>query len=247
MYGVGGQEKVHGASFPAEIWADYMKQALAGQAKKDFPTPGDIGEKIYGDGASPSKTTPAPPSESASESPSESASESPSETPTSSPTETETCGPLDINCGDDEGGAGGPAAPEARRIRPPSRPPTTVLAISSAAPRATEESDRPAPVHPPVHRLSRGPAPPSHPTAGRAWRRARGAPVRTVRARGRRRRTRAHRRAPGAAVRPQGAWRPAGRPRRSCRRRNRVRQDGSMSVRENPSRHRPSGRPPRTR
>ena len=37
MYGTGGQEKIHGASFPAEIWHDYMDQALKGDAGRGLP------------------------------------------------------------------------------------------------------------------------------------------------------------------------------------------------------------------
>ena len=33
MYGTGGQEKIHGASFPSEIWHDYMEEALKGRRR----------------------------------------------------------------------------------------------------------------------------------------------------------------------------------------------------------------------
>ncbi len=46
MYGTGGQEKIHGASFPAEIWHDYMEQALKGAPVKNFPTPEPYGEVV---------------------------------------------------------------------------------------------------------------------------------------------------------------------------------------------------------
>ncbi|WP_328872535.1 penicillin-binding protein [Streptomyces sp. NBC_00287] len=46
MYGTGAQDSIHGASFPAEIWHDYMEQALKGEPAKDFPTPEPIGEVI---------------------------------------------------------------------------------------------------------------------------------------------------------------------------------------------------------
>ncbi len=46
MYGTGGQDKIHGASFPAEIWHDYMAQALQGQPVESFPTPEPIGEVV---------------------------------------------------------------------------------------------------------------------------------------------------------------------------------------------------------
>ena len=37
MYGTGGQEKIHGASFPAEIWTDYMTQGDGGPAGEALP------------------------------------------------------------------------------------------------------------------------------------------------------------------------------------------------------------------
>ena len=43
MYGTGGQETIHGASFPAEIWHDYMEDALKGEPAVDFPEPEPIG------------------------------------------------------------------------------------------------------------------------------------------------------------------------------------------------------------
>jgi membrane peptidoglycan carboxypeptidase len=61
MFGTGGQEKIHGASFPAEIWHDYMTQALADTEPQDFPEPGPIGEMVYGGGASSPKPVPPPP------------------------------------------------------------------------------------------------------------------------------------------------------------------------------------------
>ncbi|MER6627848.1 transglycosylase domain-containing protein [Streptomyces sp. NPDC000987] len=75
MYGTGGQEKIHGASFPAEIWHDYMAEALKGTPAKDFPTPEDIGE-VVNDVPSP---TPTP-----------TVSDTPEASPTPSPTPSET-------------------------------------------------------------------------------------------------------------------------------------------------------------
>ncbi|WP_405871119.1 transglycosylase domain-containing protein [Streptomyces sp. NBC_00005] len=46
MYGTGGQEKIHGASFPSEIWHDYMEEALKGQEALKFNTPEPIGEVV---------------------------------------------------------------------------------------------------------------------------------------------------------------------------------------------------------
>ncbi|MEU9166946.1 transglycosylase domain-containing protein [Streptomyces sp. NPDC048420] len=106
MYGTGGQEKIHGASFPSEIWHDYMEQALKGQRSIDFPTPEPIGE-IVNEEPSP---TPTP-------TPTESESATPTPTPTPSqtfttptPTATETCR-FDWQCNDtggtDTGGTDG--------------------------------------------------------------------------------------------------------------------------------------------
>ncbi|MEV6783152.1 transglycosylase domain-containing protein [Streptomyces sp. NPDC051098] len=39
MFGTGGQAKVHGASFPAEIWRTYMTEALKGQKVVRFSAP----------------------------------------------------------------------------------------------------------------------------------------------------------------------------------------------------------------
>ncbi|MET8474091.1 transglycosylase domain-containing protein [Streptomyces sp. NPDC006422] len=99
MYGTGGQEKIHGASFPSEIWHDYMAQALKGQPNQPFPVPGPIGKVV---GATPSPTpTPtqsATPSETASPSPSTSESSSPSPSPT------ESCNKWDWACQNENGG-----------------------------------------------------------------------------------------------------------------------------------------------
>ncbi|GAA3012184.1 transglycosylase domain-containing protein [Streptomyces fulvorobeus] len=58
MYGTGGEKEIHGASFPAQIWHDFMAVAMKGEKVKNFPKPQPWGEKMYGGGAvSP---TPAP-------------------------------------------------------------------------------------------------------------------------------------------------------------------------------------------
>ncbi|MFC9844211.1 transglycosylase domain-containing protein [Streptomyces sp. NPDC060223] len=101
MYGTGGEEKIHGASFPAQIWHDYMEQALKGEKAEDFPTPKDIGE-VLNDTPSPS-VTPSP-TESVEETPT--ATPTPSEEPTTtapSPSTSETCGNFDFNCSDTGG------------------------------------------------------------------------------------------------------------------------------------------------
>ncbi|GAA0423444.1 transglycosylase domain-containing protein [Streptomyces luteireticuli] len=110
MRGVGGKPTIHGASFPAEIWADYMGAALKGMPVRQFDPPRPIGEKVFGGGASPS---PAPaPSASPSASPSETAEPSPTAPPSPSPKPSRTCGLLDARCraGDHEGTDGGTTA-----------------------------------------------------------------------------------------------------------------------------------------
>jgi membrane peptidoglycan carboxypeptidase len=111
MYGTGGQKKIHGASFPAQIWHDYMAEALKGEKAKSFPTPEPIGEVLNEDPL-PSPT----PSVSESEESSPSPSPSPSESEVKpSPSPSDTCGRFDWQCqsnggtnqGSTNGGPGG--------------------------------------------------------------------------------------------------------------------------------------------
>ncbi|MEU1692269.1 transglycosylase domain-containing protein [Streptomyces hirsutus] len=113
MYGTGGQESIHGASFPSEIWADYMEEALKGQKSVPFPTPEPIGQ-IINDTPSPTATP----------SPTETEEETPSASPTTSepdpepsrptPSETATCRVFDFNCEDeDDTGGTGPGGSDA--------------------------------------------------------------------------------------------------------------------------------------
>ncbi|MFD4571387.1 transglycosylase domain-containing protein [Streptomyces sp. NPDC058417] len=87
MFGTGGQEKIHGASFPAEIWHDYMAEAMKGLPKKGFPTPEPIGE-VVNEEPEPSPTPSVTESEEPSPSPSPSTSKPEPET---SPSPSETC------------------------------------------------------------------------------------------------------------------------------------------------------------
>ncbi|MFD8761498.1 transglycosylase domain-containing protein [Streptomyces mirabilis] len=100
MYGTGGEKKIHGASFPAQIWHDYMEEALKGTKAEPFPTPEPIG-KVLNDTPSPSATPSASASASASPTPSTSPSPSLSSSPTASPTDT--CGNFGWNCGNNGG------------------------------------------------------------------------------------------------------------------------------------------------
>ncbi|MFE9920653.1 transglycosylase domain-containing protein [Streptomyces sp. NPDC005774] len=110
MYGTGDQDKIHGASFPSEIWADYMEVALKDQKALPFPTPKPIGE-IVNDTPSPTATP--SPTETEEETPSASPSTSEPEPEPSRPTPTEsaTCRVFDFNCedeGEDDTGGTGP-------------------------------------------------------------------------------------------------------------------------------------------
>jgi membrane peptidoglycan carboxypeptidase len=103
MYGTGGQKEIHGASFPAEIWHDYMAEALNGQPPVAFPTPEDIGT-VINDTPSPSVTP----------TPTQSVTQSPTATPTPSeslnsptPTPSDTCGKFGWNCGNNGGNNNG--------------------------------------------------------------------------------------------------------------------------------------------
>ncbi|MFF4350479.1 transglycosylase domain-containing protein [Streptomyces sp. NPDC001530] len=97
MYGTGGEKTIHGASFPSQIWRDYMEVALKGQKAEDFPTPEPIGE-VLNDTPSPSVTATESATESATPSP------TPSESLTSpSPSTSENCKKWDVTCGNDGG------------------------------------------------------------------------------------------------------------------------------------------------
>ncbi|PSM39141.1 penicillin-binding protein [Streptomyces dioscori] len=105
MYGTGGQDKIHGASFPAEIWHDYMEQALKGTKVEQFPTPEPIGE-VVNDVVVPTPT-PTP-----TETEEEEETEEPEPTPTRSepspsPTTSESCGAFGFGCEDDGGASTG--------------------------------------------------------------------------------------------------------------------------------------------
>ncbi len=98
MYGTGGEDSIHGASFPAEIWHDYMEQALKGKKVMQFPVPEPIGE-IVNDNPDPTPTPSV--TESAEESPEPSPSPSESEPePSPSVSETTCNNPFDPTCND---------------------------------------------------------------------------------------------------------------------------------------------------
>ncbi|MFF3334263.1 transglycosylase domain-containing protein [Streptomyces sp. NPDC002888] len=99
MFGTGGQKKIHGASFPAEIWRDYMEQALKGEPSEDFPAPEPIGQVVN---EAPSPTVIPTPTKTPESSPTPSP--TPSETLTSpSPSPSESCNRFGFGC-EDTGG-----------------------------------------------------------------------------------------------------------------------------------------------
>ncbi|WP_406014083.1 penicillin-binding protein [Streptomyces sp. NBC_00984] len=103
MYGTGGEKTIHGASFPAQIWHDYMLGALKGKPALTFPEPGPIGDTVYGGGAQSPRPTPTAPT---TPSPTKSVTESPSTSTTPSPPDPgETCGTWDWDCQHSNGGS----------------------------------------------------------------------------------------------------------------------------------------------
>jgi membrane peptidoglycan carboxypeptidase len=51
LRGIGGMQTLTGGSFPARIWTEFMRGALAGEPKLDFPDPVFIGEDALADGS----------------------------------------------------------------------------------------------------------------------------------------------------------------------------------------------------
>ncbi|MCM2391479.1 transglycosylase domain-containing protein [Streptomyces albipurpureus] len=110
MFGTGGKAKIHGSSFPSEIWQRYMSDVHKGQPVKQFPKPGPFGEAVWGGGASSPPPSPLPspskePSEKPSKSSSPSASKEPSPSPSTSPSKS--CDPWGLDCGELGGTEGG--------------------------------------------------------------------------------------------------------------------------------------------
>ncbi|GAA2269711.1 penicillin-binding protein [Streptomyces ruber] len=99
MYGTGNEDSIHGASFPAEIWHDYMEQALKGKEVIDFPTPEPIGE-VINDEPDPIPTPTVTETEEEEESPEPSPTPTESEDPEPSTSPSQTCNnPFDPTCG----------------------------------------------------------------------------------------------------------------------------------------------------
>ncbi|MGW8762043.1 transglycosylase domain-containing protein [Streptomyces sp. NPDC055815] len=104
MYDTGGQEKVHGSSFPSRIWKDYMTVAVKDDAVVDFPEPEKIegAEPVFGGVPSPTPTPTATPTPTESTMPSTTPPATPTTTPPT-PTRTPkpgktTCSIWDIDC-----------------------------------------------------------------------------------------------------------------------------------------------------
>ncbi|WP_189549743.1 transglycosylase domain-containing protein [Streptomyces lavendofoliae] len=108
MFGTGGQQKIHGSSFPSEIWQKYMSAALKGQEVERFPEPEPLeADTVYGGGAKSPEPTPSDsPSPTPSQTPSQSPSPTPSKSESSKPAEP-SCGPFDWDCNNEDGGQNG--------------------------------------------------------------------------------------------------------------------------------------------
>ncbi|MGW7416881.1 transglycosylase domain-containing protein [Streptomyces sp. NPDC054863] len=133
MFNTGGEKKIHGASFPSQIWHDYMVDALKGKAPSTFPVPEPIGETVWGGGAkSPEPTPTAPPTQAPTEKPTEKPSKTPPPPTETSPSQTpggggDECDPFDWEChqggdpGDNQGGQNGgdPGRPPTETQPPP--------------------------------------------------------------------------------------------------------------------------------
>ncbi|WP_245791238.1 transglycosylase domain-containing protein [Actinacidiphila rubida] len=105
MYGTGGAAKIHGNSFPAQIWKDYMTTALNGQPQAQFQQPsGDVGQVVWGNVKSPTPTptdttpTATAPTTTPMTTPPTSPSWTPPTGPTPTGTPTKQCFPWDPSC-----------------------------------------------------------------------------------------------------------------------------------------------------
>ncbi len=116
MYGVGGNKTIFGASYPTQIWTDYMKMAMAGQPIQQFTPPGSYGSLIHAHGTTPTPTPSPSASSSAPASPSPSMS-----APVPGPS---SCGVF--GCGNGGGANGGPGGgPGGTPSDTPTTPPGT--------------------------------------------------------------------------------------------------------------------------
>ncbi|MEV6650110.1 transglycosylase domain-containing protein [Streptomyces sp. NPDC051219] len=101
MNGTGGVPSIHGGDIPAEVWTNYMRDALKGEPVKDFPETQNIGAKADADGApTPTPTPSNTPSDEPEDKPSESA---PVPSPSNSPGPSPSCKPFDWDCEENGG------------------------------------------------------------------------------------------------------------------------------------------------
>lgn len=114
MFGTGAQPKIHGSSFPSQIWHDYMTEAMSGTEPVDFPEPEDLdAEAVYGGGAVSPTPTPTETPSSATPSTATPTTQMPTKKPTKTADPGETCSVWDWPCdsnggtskGSDSGGA----------------------------------------------------------------------------------------------------------------------------------------------
>ncbi|MFD5011302.1 transglycosylase domain-containing protein [Streptomyces chartreusis] len=103
MNGTGGVTSIHGGDIPAQVWKDYMAEAMKGIDYEEFPPAEPLGEIIE---ETPTPTVAPSPTETVEESPTPTP--TPSETDTSpTPTPTDTCGEFDWQCDNSNGGQNG--------------------------------------------------------------------------------------------------------------------------------------------
>ncbi|MFC7305964.1 transglycosylase domain-containing protein [Streptomyces monticola] len=104
MNGTGGVPSIHGGDIPAQVWKDYMSEALKNVDHEPFPEAEEIGD-IVGEAPSPSPTP--TPTEDPETSPSPSTSEpDPSGSPSGQPSPGTSCDPFDVECQQSNGGTG---------------------------------------------------------------------------------------------------------------------------------------------
>ncbi|WP_405585550.1 transglycosylase domain-containing protein [Streptomyces sp. NBC_01092] len=103
MNGTGGVPSIHGGDIPAQVWKDYMAEAMKGIDYEDFPEPEPIGEIIND---TPTPTVVPTPTETVEESPTPTPTPSESET-SPTPTPTGTCSEFDWQCDTSNGGQNG--------------------------------------------------------------------------------------------------------------------------------------------
>ncbi|MCX4664999.1 penicillin-binding protein [Streptomyces uncialis] len=107
MNGTGGVSSIHGGDIPAELWQDYMAQAMKGVDPQPFPEPGEIGE-IFEESPSPLPTPSATKTEEKEPEPTPEPTPSPTKSEVKpSPTPSQTCEPGDWGCGSGSGNGSG--------------------------------------------------------------------------------------------------------------------------------------------